>query len=211
MNTAPLLLAGFEPFGGAAENPSQQVALALAGTHVAGHPVRALVLPTTFGGAVPALQAALARERPALVLCLGQAGGRAAVSIERVAINVVDARIADNAGAQPVDQPVAADGPAAYFSSLPIKAQHAALQAAGLPSEVSNTAGTFVCNQVFYALMHALREQPAVRGGFVHLPWLPGQGNPSLALEDMVRAVRVLLATALSRDRDIPLGAGRLD
>ncbi len=138
----PLLVTGFEPFGGTADNPSQQVAEALAGSTVAGHPVVAAVLPTTFGGALPALLEHVARLRPALVLCLGQAGGRQAVSIERVAINVVDARIADNAGARPVDIPVVPGGPAAYFSGLPIKALHAALLAAGLPSEVSNSAGT---------------------------------------------------------------------
>ena len=148
-----------------------------------------------------------------MVLCVGQAGGRAAIGLERVAINVNDARIADNAGQQPVDEPVVAGGPNAYFSTLPLKACVQALKAAGLPAEVSNTAGTFVCNHVFYSLMHALAQhtgRPAVPAGFVHLPWMPEQGKPSLPLADMTQALRLIAQTTLLTPNDLRLPGGKI-
>ena len=147
-------------------------------------------------------------------MCTGQAGGRAAISLERVAINVNDARIPDNAGAQPVDVPVLAGSPAAYFSTLPIKAMLAALLDAGLRAEVSQTAGTFVCNQVFYGLMHRLATDPAlagVRGGLVHVPWLPEQGHPSMTQGQLVLGLRTALQCALRTHADLRLQAGALD
>ena len=208
-----LLLTGFEPFGGEITNPSWQVAQALHGEVLGGARVVAVQLPCVFGAALAALQAALQQHRPQLVLALGQAGGRCELTPERVAINVDDARIADNSGAQPVDRPVVPGGPAAYFSSLPIKAMVAALRAAGVPASVSQTAGTFVCNHVFYGLMHALQKHPGVRGGFMHLPLLPEQatrlpGQPSVALATQVAGVRVALATALGSDVDLHVAGG---
>lgn len=200
-----VLLTGFDPFNGASVNPSWLAVQALHGRQVCGHRIVGAQLPTRFGASLRELQVLLARHRPALVLCVGQAGGRSALSIERVAINLDDAPIADNAGAQPVDEPVAPGGPAAYFSTLPIKAMLAALRQAGVPAEVSQTAGTFVCNHVFYGLMHALATEPALapaRGGFVHVPWLPEQGTPSLALEVVVRGLRVALHSALTHADD---------
>lgn len=149
------------------------------------------------------------------MLCLGQAGGRDKIGLERVAINLDDARMADNAGRQPIDEPIVADGPAAYFSSLPLKACVQALTEADLPAEVSNTAGTFVCNHVFYSLMHALAERSAgasegVAAGFVHLPWLPQQGSPSLSLDDMVQALHIIALTALSTPVDIKQVGGKI-
>jgi pyroglutamyl-peptidase len=150
------------------------------------------------------------------VLALGQAAGRLDFSIERVAINVDDARIADNASAQPIDTPIEPDGPAAYFATWPIKAMVAGLREAGLPASVSNTAGTFVCNHVFYALMHALRAHAAVRGGFMHLPLLPEQaarlaGQPSMPLALMVTGVRIALNVGIGhRGADVLLGDGRI-
>ena len=149
--------------------------------------------------------------RNVLTICLGQAGGRAAISLERVAINVADARIADNAGEQPVDTPVVSGGPAAYFTGLPIKAMLQALQRAGLAVEVSQSAGTFVCNHVFYGLMHALERRRAlkgVRGGFIHLPYLPGQGTPHMAFTDMQRGVQIAIGAALATLQDLKLAAG---
>ncbi len=143
---APLLVAGFEPFGGESINASWQVALALHGRQIAGAPVVAVLLPCAFGAALEVLRGALNERRPQLVLALGQAVGRCALSLERVAINVDDARIADNAGRQPIDEPVVRGAVAAYFSTLPIKAMVAALREAGVPAEVSSTAGTYVCN-----------------------------------------------------------------
>ncbi len=214
--SAPLpriLLTGFDAFGGDTVNPSWQAVQALHGRRIAGHQVVAAQLPTVFEASLAELGRLLRLHRPALVLCVGQAGGRAALSLERVAINVNDARIADNAAAQPVDTPVVAGGPAAYFSTLPIKAMLQALQKEGLAAEVSQTAGTFVCNHVFYGLMHMLATQRGfkrTRGGFVHVPFLPGQGQPHMALEDVVRGLRVAVRAAITTQRDITQGAGAI-
>ena len=209
---APLLLTGFDPFGGSALNPSWLAARALHGQRIAGHTVVAAQLPTAFGTAQARLQALLTEHRPALVLCLGQAGGRAALSIERVAINLVDARIPDNQGQQPVDQPVQSQAPAAYFATVPVKAMLQAVRRCGLPGEVSLSAGSFVCNAVFYELMHqiATGAVPGARGGFVHVPWLPEQRAPSMPLHDMVRGVHAMLWAAVLHPQDIALGAGTL-
>ena len=144
-------------------------------------------------------------------LCLGQAGGRSALSLERIGININDARIADNRGAQPIDTPVVAGGPTAYFSSLPIKAMRQAVQRAGIACEVSQTAGTFVCNHVLYGLMHLLAHDRALvgaRGGFVHVPWLPEQGVPHLPLRSMVRGMHTALWAAVLAPTDVALQAG---
>lgn len=209
-----VLVTGFDPFGGDAVNPSWMAVQALHGREVAGHRVVGVQLPTVFGRSLEFLREALARHQPALVLCTGQAGGRGALSLERVAINVNDARIADNALAQPVDTPVIAAGPAAYFTTLPIKAMLAALLEEGINAEVSQTAGTFVCNHVFYGLMHELAtrlELRDTRGGFVHVPWLPQQGQPSMGLDEIVRGLRLAIACALETKRDIRRQAGALN
>lgn len=206
-----VLLTGFDAFGGEAINPSWLAVQALHGRQIAGHRVVAAQLPTKFGESLAALRALLIQHQPALVVCVGQAGGRGAISLERVAINVNDAPLADNAGAQPVDTPVVPAAPAAYFSSLPIKAMRAALQREGIAAEVSQTAGTFVCNHVFFGLMHALATRPALhhtRGGFVHVPWLPGQGTPSMALDETVRGLSLAVRCALLVEQDAWLGAG---
>jgi len=162
------------------------------------------------------LREAVAASRPDIVLCVGLAGGRAELSLERVAINVDDARIPDNDERQPIDLPIVPGGPAAYFATLPIKAAAAALRQAGLPAIVSNTAGTFVCNHVFYGLMHlAATRRPGLRGGFMHLPYLPGQaarqdGAPSMALDDIVRGVEIVLAVAAARTEDIATAEGAI-
>ena len=214
MTSAPILLTGFEPFGGDSVNPSWDVACALDGELIDGVCVHALQLPCVFGRAIPTLLAALRRHRPQAVLALGLAANRLELSLERVAINVDDARIPDNAGGQPIDDPVVARGPAAYFSTLPIKAIVAALQDAGLPATVSQTAGTFVCNHLFYGLMHSLRRRPGVRGGFMHVPLLPAQatagGPPGLALADQVRGVRLALLTTLQVGTDLRVGGGSI-
>lgn len=222
MNT--LLLTGFEPFGGETLNPSWQVARALEGCVLdAGDGrlarVSARELPCVFGDALRTLERALQNLRPTLVLALGQAGGRCDLSLERVAINIDDARIPDNAGAQPVDEPVVPGGPAAYFSTLPIKAMVHALREAGLPASVSQTAGTFVCNHVFYGLQHRLDGQ-GCGSGFMHIPYLPEQaaqhpGSPSLPLATLVDGVRLALQVAWERhgrhQADLREGGGALD
>lgn len=209
----PLLVTGFEPFGADRINPSWLVAQALEGQRIAGRPVHAICLPCTFGDALRVLHAGLQAHRPAVVLALGQAAGRGELSIERVAINMDDARIPDNAGFQPVDQAVIAGAPAAYFSRLPIKAIVAALREAGLPASVSQSAGTYVCNHVFFGLMHALRRRRGVRAGFMHLPLLPEQaaahpGQPSLPLAAQVQGLSVALHTAVTCAEDLRAEGG---
>ena len=208
-----VLLTGFDAFGGDALNPSWVLARALHRRQIAGHRVLAAQLPTQFGASIERLHALLAAHRPALVICLGLAAGRAALSLERIAINVDDARIADNAGARPIDAPVVAGAAAAYFSTLPIKAMRAAIEAAGTPAEISQSAGTFVCNHLFYGLMHQLARRPALRdtrGGFIHVPLLPEQGEPSLPLAAMVAGLRAGLRAALTVQADLRLGGGAL-
>jgi pyroglutamyl-peptidase len=159
------------------------------------------------------MQRLLRRHRPALVIGFGLAAGRAAVTPERVAINVDDARIPDNAGAQPVDRPVVRGGPAAYWSTLPIKAIVAALTREGIPAAVSQTAGTFVCNHVFYGLMHALARTPGVRGGFVHVPAVPAiakKGQPRLALPRLVAAAALMVAVSLKKGVDLRRSGGQI-
>lgn len=164
-----ILLTGFEPFGGAADNPSGALARAFDGRRIGGARVHGLELPCTFGASAERLREAIARHRPRTVLALGLAPSRHGFSVERVAINLDDARIADNAGAQPRDTPVVDGAPAAYFARLPVKAIVAALRARGLAAELSNSAGGYVCNHVFFALLHALRRRPSTRAGFMHL------------------------------------------
>lgn len=211
-----VLVTGFEPFEKDTVNPSWEVARALDGWRHEGASVRAVQLPCVFDRAIERLDEALAAHRPALVVCLGLAGGRTEVSVERVAINVNDARIPDNAGQQPVDTAVVCEAPAAYFSTLPIKAIVRDLRAQGFPAAVSNTAGTFVCNHVFYALMHRLAQQGgAARGGFVHVPYLPEQaarhpGAPSMALDTQVQSLQALIRTALTVREDVRETAGQL-
>ncbi|MGD6754631.1 pyroglutamyl-peptidase I [Streptomyces sp. BH105] len=208
-----VLLTGFEPFGGESVNPSWQTAEAVAAAPPDGLSVTAVQLPCVFGESIAALRTAVAEHRPDLVLCLGQAGGRPGVTVERVAVNVDDARIPDNAGAQPIDTPVVPDGPAAYFSTLPVKACVAAMREAGVPAALSNTAGTFVCNHVAYGLAHLLAtELPDVRGGFVHVPWSPAQvpdgTAPSLPAETVAEGIRALLLAAASTDEDLRVTEG---
>jgi len=200
-----ILLTGFEPFGGECVNPSWEVARALHGQRVASAIVQACRLPVSFDGAPRVLGRALAEFRPALVVALGQASGRSEISIERIAVNLVDARIPDNAGERPLDVPVLAGAPAGYFSTLPVKAMRDALRAAGHPAGLSLSAGAFVCNQVFFELQHRLAGQ-GVRSGFIHLPALPEQAAraqpsvPSMGLAAQVDAIRLALAVALAPD-----------
>ena len=213
-----ILLTGFEPFGGEMVNPSWEVASALDGEVIGGATVVAVQLPCVFAAALPALHAALASHQPHWVLALGLAGSRSAISVERVAVNLADARIPDNAGAQPVDMSVIAGGPAAYFTGLPAKAIVAGLQQAGHLAELSHTAGSYVCNQVFYGLMHALSlgAGSGVRGGFIHLPPLPEQADCHLqsrpmALDEQVAALRLAVELVVADTPELSVVGGRID
>ncbi len=206
-----VLLTGFEPFAEAAVNPSWQAVRALHGRRIAGHRVVARELPVAFGESSKRLRAAIRDTRPAAVLCVGLAASRDAISLERVAINLDDARIPDNAGWQPIDAAIVEGGPAAYFTTLPIKAIHAAIGAAGLPVEVSQTAGTYVCNHVFYGLMHALRRRRGVRAGFVHVPPAMDASARGLPLDAIVEALRIAVRVTLTTSEDTRVSAGAVD
>lgn len=200
MNT--ILVTGFDPFGGETCNPSWEAVCRVPET-IGGATVIRRQLPTVFGAAGEALRDAIREVQPDLVLCTGQAGGRAAITVERVAVNLRDARIPDNAGAQPADVPIRPDGPDGYLSTLPTRAMVDAIVAGGLPAALSYTAGTFVCNEVLYTLLDtAARENLPIRGGFIHVPYLPSQTvakptQPSMALEDIVRALTLALEAAI--------------
>jgi pyroglutamyl-peptidase len=213
------LVTGFEPFGGDKVNPAFE-ALRQLPPRLGKLAITTRALPTAFGRAIAVLEDAVLTTAPDIVLAVGLAGGRAALSLERVAINIDDARIPDNDGQQPIDRPIAAGGPPAYFTTLPIKAAVKALREAGLPAAVSNSAGTFVCNHVFYGLMHlAACRGLALRGGFLHVPWLPSQaaqqgnaagGVPSMALADITRGIEIILETAAARRDDIAAAEGAI-
>ena len=208
-----VLLTGFEPFDGESANPSWQAVRAAAAEPPAGVEFFAAELPCVYGAARVALRDAIEEARPEIVVCVGQAGGRPDITVERLAVNVDDARIPDVSGAQPVDEVIVPGGPAAYFSTLPIKACVAAVRAAGLPASVSNTAGTFVCNHVFYALAHLIAtELPDIRGGFVHVPYAPEQvlhrAQPSLPVASVAQALREIAVTAATVRTDIRVAEG---
>ena len=208
-----VLITGFEPFDGEAVNPSWEVVSRLDNAIIGGCRVVARQLPCVFGEALIELNAAIDSLSPTLVLSVGQAGGRTDISVERVAINVDDARIPDNRGNQPVDTPIVRNGPAAWFSSLPIKAIVSALRDAGIPASVSQTAGTFVCNHVMYGLLHKLSGIPEAKGGFIHIPYLPQQaaahpGAPSMAAETVRQGLELAIATALQVENDIQVTGG---
>ncbi|MGB9108655.1 MAG: pyroglutamyl-peptidase I [Telluria sp.] len=212
-----VLLTGFEPFAGAAVNPSWEAVRLLDGWRGDGFRVEVRLLSCVFGRAAAELLAVVDALQPDVAIAVGLAGGRPEISIERIAINVDDARLADNAGQQPIDVPIAADGPAAYFTTLPIKAMVAAIRARGIKAGVSQTAGTFVCNHVFYALMHRVCAPgygKAVKAGFIHVPFLPAEAaayaepTPSMTLDEIVAGLRVAVEVALEVETDVAQTGG---
>ena len=211
-----VLLTGFEPFDQDTLNPSWEAVRLLDETLI-NEDVRIIArqLPCVFSQAPAHLHALIERFTPQMVIAVGLGPGRSDIALERVAINLIDARIPDNQGEQPIDVPVAAEGPTAYFSTLPIKAMVAALRAAGIPATVSHTAGTFVCNQVFYSLQHSLAGS-TVRSGFMHVPLLTEQvalaasAQPSMSQETLVKGLRVAVSAALNTLHDVRETGGQL-
>ncbi len=208
-----VLITGFEPFGGEHVNPSWEVVKQLNDLELAGARIIARQLPCVFGEALTVLNAAIDEVQPVMVLAIGQAGGRTDITLERVAINVDDARIPDNQGQQPIDQAIVEEGPAAYFSTLPIKAVVNAMREAGIPASVSQTAGTYVCNHVMYGLLHRLSGQQDVKGGFIHIPYLPEQaahhpGAPSMAAQTVLFALEMVISIALQVEHDLKVVGG---
>jgi pyroglutamyl-peptidase len=195
-----ILVTGFEPFGAHTVNPSEGLAKAVDGRRVGDFGILGAVLPVRHTDAATRLAATLADTRPAAVVHLGLAGGRARVALERVAVNVMDYEQPDNAGFRASGEPCIPGGPAAYFSTLPLAAMLKALVADGIPAYASNTAGTYLCNQTLYWTLHAVRQQSRPpRVGFVHFPLLPsmvaasGLEQPSMDFPLMLRAVETVL------------------
>ena len=187
-----LLITGFDPFGGATVNPAREAVMALP-DRIGSFELTKLEIPTLFGKAAERVLTAARDLYPDTIICVGQAGGRSAVTPEVVGINLREASIPDNGGFRPINQPVAEDGPAAYFATLPVREMVAAMKAASIPAALSYSAGAFVCNDLLYSLLHAYRGT-AVRVGFIHIPYLPeqaGEGVPSLPLETAVRALEI--------------------
>jgi pyroglutamyl-peptidase len=212
-----VLVTGFEPFGGDAVNASAEAVEALAASWVGPDELVTAVLPVAFDevrAADGALLRLLDEHAPDVVVAVGLADGITKVQLEQVAINLMDARIPDNNGAQPVDAPVADGGPAAWFTTLPVKAAAAAVREVGVPAGVSYSAGTYVCNATFYALQHALAARPGVLSGFVHVPRtteevggqaagsaLSDGGEPHLPLAELAGALETVARTALAAAR----------
>jgi pyroglutamyl-peptidase len=209
-----VLMTAFEPFGGENINPSWEAVRTFDGKEMAGARIVVRQLPVVFATCGEVLTRALEEIQPDRVLCVGQAGGRYDITVERVAINVDDARIPDNDQQQPIDQPIVADGPAAYFSTLPIKAMVAALREVGVPASVSQTAGTFTCNHVMYSLLHWINTRNSkARGGFIHIPYMPEQavhhpGVASMATASVIQALETSLQVILSTESDIRVVGG---
>ena len=197
-----ILLTGFEPFGGDTTNPSAQVVEYLAQQSLMGCEIAVAILPVDRWRGPAAALSAIEMHRPDVVLSLGQATGRSAISIERVAVNLMDYRIADNVGHVAADEPIVADGPAAYFATVPVREMLAAVHQAGVPAELSLSAGTYLCNQVLYAVLHHL-EQTGRRAGFIHLPMLPEQAaaqsrpTPSMGLETLLSGVQAAVSAVV--------------
>ena len=186
-----LLITGFDPFGGAAVNPSWQAVSRLP-DQVGDFELCKLEIPTVFDLATRVVLEKAAQYQPHVILCVGQAGGRAAVTPERIAVNIRDARIADNAGNQPKGEFVNPHGPAAYFATVPVEKMVQRMEAAGIAATVSNSAGAFVCNDTLYGILHAFSGTD-VRCGFIHVPYLPQQGTPSMELETIVAGLQAAI------------------
>lgn len=210
-----VLVTGFDPFGGEPINPAWEAVKAMKDT-IAGAEIIKMQIPTVVGKSIEKIHQKMKELQPDLVISVGQAGGRFGVTPERVAINVTDARIPDNEGNQPIDEPIFSDGPAAYFSNLPVKAMVQAIKDAGYPSVLSNSAGTYICNHVMYGILYYIeKEFPNVRGGFIHVPYAPSQvvnkpSTPSMALADITASLEAAVAAAISSKEDIRAVGGEI-
>ncbi|EMI4301639.1 pyroglutamyl-peptidase I [Vibrio vulnificus] len=208
-----ILVTGFEPFGGESLNPSLELVKVLTQKERTNIEIIGCQVPVVRHQSISTVIEAIEQHEPELVFMIGQASGRAAITPERVAINLDDYRIEDNAGHQPVDEPIIATGPAAYFSTLPVKAITHALQQAGIPCQLSHSAGTFVCNHLFYGIQHYLQARP-IRSGFIHIPLLPEQASasnqPSMSLETLARGLEMMIMTCLETEQDTKLTGGTI-
>ncbi|CCQ95896.1 Pyrrolidone-carboxylate peptidase [[Clostridium] ultunense Esp] len=199
-----LLITGFEPFGGETINPAYEAVKTLE-DKIMNTEIIKKEIPTVFNKSIEVLENLIENEKPDIVICVGQAGGRYDISLERVAINIDDARIKDNEGNQPVDIKIFEDGENAYFTSLPIKRMVKKIRESGIPASISNTAGTFVCNHIMYGLLYLIdKKYPNIRGGFIHVPYLPEQviskrNMPSMSIENIRKGLRLAVEVVLEK------------
>lgn len=210
-----ILLTGFDPFGGEALNPAEEAVKRVA-SEINGTEIIKLIIPTVRYKSLEKIEEAIEKHHPDVVVNIGQAGGRFAITPERVAINVDDFRIPDNEGNQPVDAPVKEDGAPAYFSTLPVKAIVSELNKAGIPGSLSNTAGTFVCNHVFYGVLYLLEKKyPEVKAGFIHIPYATSQvinkkDTPYMSLDEIVKGIEVALEACTRYSEDLRVIGGEI-
>ena len=212
-----ILVTAFDPFGGESINPALE-AVKLMKDKIDGAEIVKLEIPTVFRKSIDKVAEAIVKENPDVVLSIGQAGGRFEVTPERVAINVDDARIPDNEGNQPIDVPIYEDGAPAYFTTLPVKAMVEAIREAGLPSSLSNSAGTFVCNHIMYGVLYQIEKMGKnIRAGFIHVPFIPEQvarrpaPAPCMSMVDIAKALEAAVSAIVKNDKDIVAVGGKID
>ena len=210
-----VLITGFDPFGGEKINPALEAVKKLPDT-IAGAEIIKLEIPTVFRKSLEKIEENIIKHNPDIVISIGQAGGRAEITPERVAINIDDARIPDNEAKQPIDIPIFEDGENAYFSNLPIKAMVKETKEGGIPASISNTAGTFVCNHVMYGILYmAAKKYPNIRGGFIHVPYIPSQvldkpNTPSMSLKDIAKGLELCVKAAVTNTEDVKSVGGTI-
>ncbi len=209
-----ILITAFDAFGGDKINPALE-AMKLMREKIVGATIIKLEIPTVFHESIEKVVDTMLKEKPDVVLSIGQAGGRYEVTPERVAINIDDARIPDNKNNQPIDQTIYDHGAPAYFSTLPVKAMVKSIRDAGIPSSLSNSAGTFVCNHVMYGVLHEIKTRNLnIRAGFIHVPFTlnqvvqRGTALPSMSLKDIIKGLEAAVEAIVNFDEDIPLAGG---
>ncbi|MGB4590295.1 MAG: pyroglutamyl-peptidase I [Clostridiaceae bacterium] len=212
-----ILITAFDPFGGDLINPALE-AVKLMKEEISGAQIIKLEVPTVFNKCIDKVVEAIHKEKPDVVLNVGQAGGRFEVTPERVAINIDDARIKDNEGKQPIDKPIYEDGEPAYFATLPVKAMVKEIKAAGLPSSLSNSAGTFVCNHLMYGTLYNVSKiDKNIKAGFIHVPFIPEQvairpaPAPSMSIADIARALEAAVKAIVENEHDIGTVEGKIE
>jgi len=210
-----VLVTGFQPFGGEKINPSLE-AVKMLPEEISGAEIVKASIPVVFGKSIKKLDELIEKEKPQVVICVGQAGGRFELSIERVAINIDDARIPDNDGNQPIDEKIFEDGENAYFATLPIKAMVEEMRSGSVPSAVSNTAGTYVCNNIMYGLLYLTdKKYKDIRGGFIHVPFIPEQvitrsNTPYMSLQQISRGLELAIKATVENKEDIKVSHGKI-
>ena len=211
-----ILITGFDPFGGQTINPAYE-AVKLLPDMIEGAKIIKIEIPTVFGRDEEVVRAAVEKHHPDTILCVGQAGGRSGMTVEKIAVNLMEARIPDNDGNQPIDQPVKKDGKNAYFASVPVKSMAEYIKKANIPARVSYTAGTFVCNDIMYRVLYMIdKEFPNMRGGFIHVPYLPEQvlelpdGTPSMSAQMIAKALECALKAIVENEEDIKSIGGEI-